>query len=163
MDLKITQGYVPGCIGRIVHLHAAYYSQTVGFGLPFESKVASELAEFCARAQPGQDGIWLARAPEVEASLIIDGSKAHTEGAHLRWFITSDATRGQGVGRTLLTQAMAFVDRCGYPQTYLWTFSGLHVARHLYESFGFHLEHEHPGSQWGTEVLEQKFIRRSEG
>jgi GNAT superfamily N-acetyltransferase len=159
MTFVITEGYIPGCIGRIVQLHAAYYSHVASFGVAFESKVATELAEFCTRYQPGRDGLWLARSPEVEASIVIDGSKSDTEGAHLRWFIASEATRGRGVGRALLTHAMNLVDCRGYKLTYLWTFSGLGAARHLYENFGFRLDHESPGSQWGKEVLEQRFIR----
>lgn len=159
MPFVITEGCRPGCIGRITQLHAAYYAKSSGFGVEFESKVAKELAYFCTRYQAGRDGLWLACSPEIEASVIIDGSKADKEGAHLRWFIASDATRGKGIGRSLLTHAMNFVDACGYKSTYLWTFSGLGAARHLYEDFGFCLDHESLGTQWGKEVLEQRFIR----
>ena len=159
VTFAITESYSPGCIGRITQLHAAYYAQSSGFGVEFESKVASEMAAFCTGYQAGRDGIWLARSPEIEASVVIDGSKADTEGAHLRWFIASDATRGKGIGRLLLSQAINFADACGYKRTYLWTFSGLGAARHLYEDLGFHLDHESLGTQWGKEVLEQRLIR----
>ena len=43
MELTIQQGYAPGCIGRITELHADFYSRLVGFGLPFEAKVAHGL------------------------------------------------------------------------------------------------------------------------
>jgi hypothetical protein len=55
----IRGSYTSGCIGRIVDLHARYYSQASGFGLTFEAKVARELAQFCERLQCGRDGIWL--------------------------------------------------------------------------------------------------------
>ena len=41
----------------------------------------------------------------------------------------------------------------------LWTFQGLDAARRLYESYGFQLEEEWPGAQWGKEVVEQRFER----
>jgi GNAT superfamily N-acetyltransferase len=161
MSSTLSEGYVPGCIGRIAQLHASYYAATHGFGVEFEAKVASELNQFCLSYTPGRDGIWLVRAPEIEGSVVLDGSHVASEGrAHLRWFITSDALRGQGMGRQLLEQALAFADAQGYPLVYLWTFEGLGAARHLYESVGFQLVHQSPGKQWGTVVNEQRFERR---
>lgn len=159
MTTTITEGYTPGCIGRIAQLHAAYYSAASGFGVEFEAKVASELAAFALSYVPGRDGIWLARHEGIEGSVVIDGSHADESGAHLRWFITSDALRGRGVGRQLLAQALAFADACGYRRVYLWTFAGLGTARHLYEAHGFRLVLEQPGSQWGKVVCEQRFER----
>ena len=112
---------MPGCIGRIVQLHASYYAAANGFGVAFEAKVARELAEFCRHYQPGRDGMWLVQHQgQIEGSLIIDGAQADTHGAHLRWFITTDAIRGQGLGTQLLAKAMQFVQRCGYRKTFLW-------------------------------------------
>ena len=158
--VSIREGYSAGCIGRIAELHARYYSQASGFGLAFEAKVARELAEFCERWQPGRDGIWLLeRGGQVQGSVCIDASALHDKGAHLRWFIVADALRGQGWGRALLARSMAWVDACGYPRTYLWTFKGLDAARHLYASHGFVRVHEQLGQQWGVSVLEQRFER----
>jgi hypothetical protein len=103
MDNKpatVHAGYLPGCVGRIVELHATYYAATAGFGVPFEAKVARELADFCQRFQPHRDGLWLAVADgRIEGSIAIDGLHADAEGAHLRWFILSDRLRGQGMGK----------------------------------------------------------------
>ena len=63
-DISIVTGYTPGDIGRIVELHAAYYSKHWGFGLPFEAKVASELAEFLGRYEKSRDGFWTARSEQ---------------------------------------------------------------------------------------------------
>jgi len=164
MQTTIAEGYIPGCIGRIAQLHAAYYSQHSGFGVEFEAKVAGELAAFCRDFVPGRDGIWLAQGDEIEGSIAIDGSRGREdEGAHLRWFIASDALRGQGVGRELLRRAVEFSDRQGYRRVQLWTFAGLDAARHLYESHGFRLHRQSPGSRWGQVVQEQQFIRETAG
>ena len=128
-------GYVPGSIGRIAELHATYYSAAVGFGAPFEAKVATELAQFCLGYQSGRDGLWLVQQDGViHGSVAIDGSHHDESGAHLRWFITSDALRGQGAGSQLLAAALAFCDARRYTTVYLWTFDGLRAARHLYKS-----------------------------
>lgn len=160
MDLAVTEGWAPGCIGRIAQLHAEHYSAASGFGLAFEAKVARELAGFCEQARPGRDGLWLAQTGgAIEGSVVIDGAHAADAGAHLRWFITSPTLRGKGAGRQLLARALAFADGCGYRRTYLWTFEGLDTARHLYEALGFRLVQQRPGQQWGTLVQEQRFER----
>lgn len=154
------KGYLPGAIGRIVELHARYYSELAGFGLSFESRVARELCEFCERYEDERDGLWLASLDgKIEGAIAIDGFRAAEEGAHLRWFIVSDRLRGTGVGTALLAAAMEFCRARRYQQVQLWTFEGLDAARHLYEKFGFRLAYQQRGTQWGTEVNEQRFER----
>lgn len=157
-DIKIVQGYLPGAIGRIAELHGEYYHQHWNFGLFFEAKVAIELSEFLKRFKESRDGFWAVLLDgRVEGSLIIDGIHSGTEGAHLRWFIISDELRGEGVGNQLIQTAISFCRSSGCGKVYLWTFEGLEAARHLYEKAGFKLVEEHKGTQWGTEVNEQKF------
>jgi GNAT superfamily N-acetyltransferase len=158
-DIKIG-GYVPGAIGRIAELHADYYHRRWGFGLFFEAKVATELAEFLGRFDGRHDGFWtLLSADRVAGAIAVDGRKAATEEAHVRWFIVSSALRGQGWGRRLLAEAVSFCDRQAFRRTGLWTFVGLDAARHLYEASGFRMVSEGEGEQWGSRVLEQRFER----
>lgn len=158
MNYALHKGYIPGAIGRIVELHGTYYYRHSGFGVYFESKVAKGLAGFCDHFHEDRDGLWLAIAKEqIEGSIAIDGSHAATDGAHLRWFITSDAIRGTGAGNALLSTAMEFCRSRQYGRVYLDTFVGLHAARHLYEKFGFRLIHQKVGNQWGSKVNEQRF------
>jgi GNAT superfamily N-acetyltransferase len=65
--------------------------------------------------------------------------------------------RGKGVGNRLIRAAVDFCRSNRYPRIYLWTFEGLHAARHLYEKAGFALVEQRRGAQWGTEVTEQRF------
>ncbi|MGD2127449.1 MAG: GNAT family N-acetyltransferase [Desulfobacteraceae bacterium] len=151
--------YIPGAIGRIAELHATHYHRHWGFGQFFEAKVATELSEFLDRFDKARDGFWtLCREHRVEGSIAIDGIKAESEGAHLRWFIISSKLRGKGFGHRLMEEAIRFSKGRRYGSIYLWTFEGLDVARHLYEKFGFHLDEEHEGTQWGKTVNEQKFV-----
>lgn len=157
-DIEVREGYLPGAIGRVVQLHGAYYHRHWKFGLYFEAKVATELSEFLGRYEPTRDGFWVARSGEsIEGSIAIDGLNADERGAHLRWFIVSDALRGKGIGRRLIDGAVDFCRGRGYPGIYLWTFRGLDAARRLYEKAGFTLSEEHAGSRWGSEVVEQRF------
>ncbi|MEN4921931.1 helix-turn-helix domain-containing GNAT family N-acetyltransferase [Achromobacter spanius] len=158
IDDQIVEGYLPGCIGDIASLHARYYAQASGFGVYFERKVATELAEFAEGLPAPGRNMWLyVDNGRTLASIVIDGDLAARQ-AHLRWFIVDESLRGMGVGRALLARAMAYVDE-RYDETYLWTFKGLDAARHLYEAAGFALTQASEGRQWGSVVVEQRFSR----
>ena len=160
-DFEVAEGYAPGSLGRVASLHGSYYHEHWGFGVFFEAKVATELARFVEGHEESRDRLLLALADgSVEGSIAIDGSDADTLGAHLRWFIVSDALRGKGVGQLLIERAIDFCEDCGYERIYLWTFAGLDAARHVYEKHGFALAEQRLGDQWGREVEEQRFELR---
>jgi len=157
-EVQVVQGYIPGAIGRVAELHGVYYHDHWGFGLFFEAKVAIDLSEFLKRYDESRDAFWIVSVDgRVEGAIAIDGVHGETRGAHLRWFIISDFLRGKGIGNQLIDKAIRFCRKKGYPKIYLWTFEGLVAARHLYEKAGFQLIEEHQGTQWGTEVKEQRF------
>lgn len=156
----IAEGYAPGLIGRIVEMHASYYSRLAGFGAVFEALVAGGLADFAPRLGNPRNAIWHARKDDrIVGGIAIDGEDLGEGLGHLRWFIVDDGIRGAGVGKALIREAMAFCDRQGFRETHLWTFKGLDAARGLYESHGFSLAEEYRGDQYGAEVLEQRFTR----
>jgi GNAT superfamily N-acetyltransferase len=159
-QISIFPGYRPGIIGGITLVHALYYARASGFGQRFESVVAGGLADFCDRLTNPRNAIWAAmQGDDIVGSIAIDGEDLGANVAHLRWFIMDDRARGTGVGRRLLSTALAFADANGFAETHLWTFKGLSAARHLYESQGFACVEERPGNQWGSEVIEQRFVR----
>ncbi|MEE9610352.1 MAG: GNAT family N-acetyltransferase [Desulfatiglandales bacterium] len=158
MDEIKLSGYVPGAIGRVAELHAVYYSKHWGFGLFFESKVATELSEFLNRFNDAHDGFCLATVGgDIVGSIAIDGAKSDREGAHLRWFIVAPDCQGRGVGSILIRKAIEFCRNAHFNRVYLWTFAGLDPARHLYEKHGFSVCEEHQDDQWGVSVTEQMF------
>lgn len=158
--IDIATGYRPGMIGRIAQMHGEYYAKHYQFGAFFESKVASGLAEFSARLDKPCNRVWLAvQGEQIVGSVAIDGEDLGNNQAHLRWFILDDSCRGSGIGRRLLSEAMAFCDSRDFASVQLWTFSGLHAARRLYESFSFTLDKEWQGEQWGRTMTEQQFSR----
>ncbi len=152
---------MPGAIGEITQLHAQHYAKHWGFGLFFEAKVASELANFASRMTVPDLALVATDDNGVAASLIVDfhDPDSGPRGAHLRWFIAADRCRGTGVGRELMSRAMNHVDANANGRCWLKTFAGLAPARHLYESFSFKLAHEAEGKAWGTKVTEQEFRR----
>lgn len=162
---EIRTGYVPGALGRIIELHETYYSAHWNLDYEFSREVAVELAEFLGRYDEGDSRLWLvmsdpddAGEQEIMGSLVIDGG--HTddeEGARLRWVILAPELHGHGLGRALMSRAMAFCEEAGFGRVYLWTYEGLEAARHLYEKHGFTLVEEDTHQDWGPEITYQKF------
>ena len=158
--LELREGYFPGVIASVVGLHASYYSTNYGFGAVFERKVATELSEFMGRiGNPANTTFSAFLGETLLGSVSLDGEDLEEGVSHLRWFIVSPESQGMGIGNLLLEEATSFIDAAGSERTRLWTFKGLDAARHLYEKHGFVLVHENRGKQWGTDVVEQEFVR----
>lgn len=159
-NLEIRHGYQTAVLGRVITMHAEFYGQHYGFGQEFETKVGSEMVEFLSRVSRPMNEIWtVQKEGKIVGSIAIDGEDLGGGAAHLRWFVMDEGARGSGAGRKLLETALQFSDECGFEELHLWTFHSLDAARLLYEQSGFKLVHEETGSQWGSKVLEQKFVR----
>lgn len=160
-EVEVQQGYRSGVIASVAQLHASFYSENYGFGAVFERKVATEMSEFMGRIDNPVNTTFSAYVgDDLFGSVSLDGEDLGEGASHLRWFIVSPRAQGMGIGRLLISKATAFVDQNDSDRTRLWTFKGLDAARHLYEKHGFTLAHETPGKQWGTEVIEQEFVRQ---
>lgn len=156
----IGNGYTPTIIARTVEMMHSHMHRHFDFGMAFESRIAADLAEFMTRIDAEENETWHARMNDsIVGSISIDGQDLGDGLAHLRWFVVSDGARGIGAGGALLQRALAFCDQQGFRETQLWTVQGLDAARRLYESHGFELAEEYTGDQWGTRILEQKFVR----
>lgn len=153
--------YRPGALAAIVALHMDYYAANWNFGLPFETRVAGDMAAFLPRFDASHDLFVNAfdNRGVLQGSITIDGADSDGEGAQLRWFVVSGAMRGQGLGRTLMGRADQFIRERGFARTYLTTFAGLDAARRLYEEFGFRLVSEEADDPWSGSVGLQRFER----
>ena len=129
-----------------------------------QQTVATGLAAYARALAQCRDSALADTAPQISLMTgyqpgMIDGEDLGQQEAHLRWFILDDSCRGTGIGRRLLSEAMAFCDSRQFSAVQLWTFKGLDAARKLYESFGFTLIREWQGEQWGKVMTEQQFTR----
>ncbi|SLN39884.1 helix-turn-helix domain-containing GNAT family N-acetyltransferase [Ruegeria meonggei] len=162
--VELHQGYRSGVIASVAYLHASFYSQYYWFGSVFERKVATEMSEFMGRIDNPMNTTFSAYlGDELLGSVSLDGEDLGEGTGHLRWFIVSKEAQGMGIGNLLISKVTAFVDQYAFDRTRLWTFKGLDAARHLYEKHGFMLTDEATGTQWGTEVVEQEFVRQHGG
>lgn len=145
----------PGDIGYIIYLHGVVYAREYGFDHTFEAYVAGPLSEF-ARAASVRERLWIAEWDgRIVGCVAIVASSPQV--AQLRWFLVDPDARGIGVGKRLLGEAIAFSKQSGYESITLWTVSALNAAAHLYQSFGFKKVEEKPGTQWGVDVVEEKY------
>ncbi len=151
-------GYLPGLLGWTLAEHGRYYAEHWDFGPFFESKVASEMADFVGRMDRPGNHIWSVGDPQgFVATLTLDGDDSQDGLTHLRWFITYARARGQGLGKRLMQTALAQAKADRARGVFLTTFAGLDAARRIYDSSGFTMVQERQDRTWGTEVLEQRF------
>ena len=160
MAFEIREGYEPGLIGRMTELHATYYSGLWELGPRFEREMAEGIAEFVTRYDRERDGLWTVVDLEgtVQGGIVIDGQNARETGAQLRYLILDPVVHGNGLGRTLLEEAMGFCHRTGFDRVFLWTVEELEAAVHLYRDAGFEPTGEvdtHTG--WRTVVPYQRY------
>lgn len=155
---RLIPALLPGVLSASVALQSQYYARDHGFGVHFETGRMADVAAFLARYDAARDGVWaVVDRGAVLGTLIIDGGSSDDPGcAQLRWFILADGLQGKGMGRRMMEAAMDFCAQ-RYARVRLGTFSALSAARHLYEAFGFRKFHEAPSTEWGPEVLEQRW------
>jgi ribosomal protein S18 acetylase RimI-like enzyme len=146
----------PGDLGRVLSLHGVVYANEQGFDLTFEGYVAGTLARFADPIDPTRERLWLA---ELDEQLIgsIAIVKHSDQGAQLRWLVVDPAFRGQGIGRQLVQEAVAFAQGAGYRSVFLETLQELSAAATLYRKAGFELVKEETCRLWGREVTDQRY------
>src|SRR5262245_35148710 len=156
--LNIRTDLRPGDLGAVVQMHGVVYAREHGFNSSFEAYVAGPLAEF-ALSGTVRGRLWLAeRADRLVGCVAI--VPASPTVAQLRWFLVEPTERGAGLGRRLLTDAVAFAEACKYRSVILWTEQRLTAAARLYGSLGFARVSEKPGRLWGVDVVEQLYELR---
>lgn len=159
-EVRLRPGLKPGDLGTIVRLHGTIYAAEQGFDVGFEAYVAGPLAEFAVRSSD-RERIWIAERPSDGRMLGCVAVVAASERtAQLRWFLITPEARGQGLGRRLLDEALAYCRASGYVEVVLWTGSVLEKAARLYRAAGFQKTEEHPGRRWGVDVVEEKYELR---
>jgi ribosomal protein S18 acetylase RimI-like enzyme len=156
MDPVIRTEMVPGDFGEIVRLHGVLYAEEYGLDNTFEAYIAAPLSEFVLTKDRRRQRIWIVEAGEKVAGCI--AIVRNTEGvAQLRWFILTPETRGKGLGKRLMDEAVKFSREAGYRRIILWTFSELETAIALYRRWGFVKTEEKAHHIWGRDLIEEKY------
>ena len=77
--------------------------------------------------------------------------------AQLRFYFLEPEMRGKGAGRRLIEMAIHFCKEKNYRHVFLWTFSTLMAARHLYTDRGFRITDTQVNNEWGEPILEERW------
>lgn len=152
------EGYKSGLIAGLIRLQVDYFTREWGFGAGFEALVAKETGAFLDRYDDRRDlilTVWRGRT--MRGSIVIDGGGSVR--SQLRWFVVDKSLRGDGVGKELISRAMAFVDERDVSMTYLKTFVGLDTAAALFRQHGFKMVTP-PAAEGYSGVLQEQMWER---
>jgi len=95
------------------------------------------------------------REGKVQGGACITPTDART--AQFRFFFLNEALRGTGLGRELFARVLVGCRERDYRHVFLWTFSTLEAARHLYRKVGFTITETKEHDDWGPMLTEERW------
>lgn len=127
-----------GELGWLIHRQGLLYNQQFGWNGEFEALIAGLYRDFEQAPPSPPKGLWIAeRDGRVLGSVFVMATANLPGSAQLRMLYVEPEARGQGIGRTLVEQAITFARDNGYERIRLWTQSILVPARKIYAGTGF--------------------------
>lgn len=146
----------PGDFGLVIWLHGVGYAKGVGGhdASGFEGYVAQTVADF-AMNPDAQGTLFFAEkrgaggaVETVGCAAIIQRHGGSKPRGQIRWVITLEDVRGQGVGGRLIDACMEEARRARYHDVFLETTSGLDASMAIYRKLGFEVLSEERRQLW---------------
>jgi GNAT superfamily N-acetyltransferase len=98
--------------------------------------------------------MWIAeQGGAIVGSIFVMPSDDLPGSAQLRMLYVEPAARGQGIGRTLVAQAVDFARARDYERMRLWTHTIQHSARRVYAAAGFRVVETMPEENFGQSLI----------
>jgi DNA-binding MarR family transcriptional regulator/GNAT superfamily N-acetyltransferase len=142
----------PGDMGWVVQSHGALYASEYGWDSAFEALVAEIAAKFLGSFDASRERCWIAELDGAQVGSVF--LVRHSDDiAKLRLLLVDPAGRGQGLGRRLVGECIAFARACGYRKITLWTQSILVAARKIYRDAGFVQVASEPHRSFGQSLI----------
>ena len=144
----------PGDMGWVVQSHGALYAGEYGFDSSFEGLVAEIVSKFLASFDQLRERCWIAEIDGAQVGSVF--LVRHSDDvAKIRLLIIDPAGRGQGLGKRLVAESIAFARACGYRKITLWTQSVLLAARKIYQDAGFVLMGSEANRSFGQDLISE--------
>lgn len=155
-DIVFRNELQPGDVGYLIYLHGDLYARETGYNLEFEAYVCKTFYDFLQSYDPAKDRVFLAvyRQRIVGAVAILGHSRYL---AQLRWLLVHPDMRGIGLGKKLVTDALAFCREKQYKQVYLLTTNQQTTAADIYLKAGFKKTDIQPQQIWGHQLYEERY------
>ena len=148
----------PGDMGWVVQSHGAIYASEYGFDSGFEALVAEIVAKFLTGFDAARERCWIAELDGTPVGSVF--LVRHSDDvAKLRLLLVDPAGRGQGLGKRLVGECVAFARARGYRKITLWTQSILTAARKIYQEAGFALVASEPHRSFGQNLIGETWER----
>jgi len=147
-----------GDMGWVVHKQAQLYANEYGWNSEFEALLAEIVSSYLRGYDPASDKCWIAEKDgAIVGSVFVVRQDAST--AKLRMLYVDAGTRGMGIGRRLVEEALRFARSAGYARMVLWTNKELVDAVRLYGNAGFTLVEEQQHHSFGKDQVSQVWER----
>ena len=146
----------PGELGLIAAQHMDFYGKAYGLDESFELYLLDGMAQYLRNRNRDKGEVWVAEHGGRIAGSIAIAHKDETT-AQLRWFLVDPRFQGHGLGKKLMDEALEYCRMNLYHRVFLWTFSDLRAARHLYELYGFSPTEEASHEVWGRNLTEERW------
>jgi GNAT superfamily N-acetyltransferase len=143
-----------GDIGWMVHRQGVLYNQQYGWNGEFEALIARIYYEYETAPEAPPKALWVAeREGRIMGSIFVMPSEGVPGSAQLRMLYVEPEARGQGIGKTLVDQAVSFARNSGYERMRLWTHTIQESARRVYAGAGFQIVESEPHHQFGKDLI----------
>ncbi|MDO8359993.1 MAG: helix-turn-helix domain-containing GNAT family N-acetyltransferase [Devosia sp.] len=145
-----------GEYGWLIHRQGLLYHQQFGWDIGFEALAAGIYREFHDLPVAPPKALWVAEQDGgIVGSVFVIPLAGSAGTAQLRMLYVEPETRGQGLGTTLVKQAVAFARDSGYRRMRLWTQANLEAARSIYAAAGFTMVETSPHHSFGKDLVSE--------
>ena len=157
-DAITIRSFVQSDIEYVISRHKTLYYAERHLSGTFSEYVDHIVYQFVHQFDPQTDCLNILEcngAPAGSIAIV----KVDDETAQLRFFMLEPEMRQRGFGNKLMDMALQFCRDKGYKKVFLLTITAQVIARHVYETHGFHKVSSNDKSEWGDGVVEERWER----